>query len=203
VDNRNTFINCPFDSNYRPVRDALVFAVHDCGYVARSALEYGDSSQVRIDRIYQLIRESRFAIHDLSRTQLDSSSQLPRFNMPLELGIFLGAKHFGGRDHQQKACLVLIKKPYAYQKYLSDISGQDVEAHNNAQGRAIAAVRDWLRGVSKVQMPGPEEMIRRYRMFRRKLPEVCQKWKLRPDRLSWNDYASVAGEWLQLNRWFD
>ena len=49
--NDNVFINCPFDLAYKPLLDAIVFAVHDCGFVARCALEEGDASQVRIDKI--------------------------------------------------------------------------------------------------------------------------------------------------------
>ena len=73
----------------------MVFTVHDCGFIARCALEEEDASQVRIDKIYNIIAECRYGIHDISRTELDENSGLPRFNMPLELGIFLGAKKFG------------------------------------------------------------------------------------------------------------
>jgi hypothetical protein len=200
--NLQVFINCPFDKRYSPIRDAIVFAVYDCGYIARSALEYGDASEFRLERIYRLIRESRLAIHDLSRTQLDPTTKLPRFNMPLELGIFLGCKKFGGPKHANKACLVLTKKSYEYQKYLSDISGQDVDAHNDTRSSAIAAVRKWLQGDSGQMMPGPEEMMLRYRRFRRLLPEICDVYKIRPTNIGWNEYATMASEWLELNRWY-
>jgi len=49
-----------------------------------------------VDKLYGLIEACRYGIHDLSRTELDKSHQLPRFNMPLELGIFLGARRYGG-----------------------------------------------------------------------------------------------------------
>ena len=38
----SVFINCPFDPAYAALFDTIVFAVHDCGYVARSALELQD-----------------------------------------------------------------------------------------------------------------------------------------------------------------
>lgn len=41
----NVFINCPFDDEYQPLFRALVFAVQDCGFVARSALERDDGSE--------------------------------------------------------------------------------------------------------------------------------------------------------------
>ena len=90
--NNNVFINCPFDSDYKPLFDAMIFTVHDCGFIARCALEEDDASQVRIDKIYSIIADCRYGIHDISRTQLDAASGFSRFNMPLELGIFLGAK---------------------------------------------------------------------------------------------------------------
>jgi hypothetical protein len=89
---QGVFINVPFDIRYKKRFDALVFAVHDCGFVARGAREQDDSNQVRLGKLFQIIRECRYGIHDLSRVTLDSRHRLPRFNMPLELGIFLGAK---------------------------------------------------------------------------------------------------------------
>jgi len=33
---RNVFINCPFDAAYAPIFEAVVFAVYDAGFYARS-----------------------------------------------------------------------------------------------------------------------------------------------------------------------
>ena len=82
------FINVPFDRRYQKLFDALVFAVHDCGFVARGAREHEDSSQVRLEKLYRIIGECRYGIHDLSRVTVDSKRRLPRFNMPLETGYF-------------------------------------------------------------------------------------------------------------------
>jgi hypothetical protein len=46
----SVFINCPFDPDYRPIFDALVFVVHDCGYFARCAKEIDDSGVIRIQK---------------------------------------------------------------------------------------------------------------------------------------------------------
>jgi len=48
--------------------------------------------------------------------------------MPLELGIFLGAKRFGGPKQKRKNCLILDREKYRYQQYCSDIAGQDIKA---------------------------------------------------------------------------
>ena len=45
----SVFINVPFDRRYSKLFRALVFAVHDCGLVARCALEGDDGSEARLD----------------------------------------------------------------------------------------------------------------------------------------------------------
>ena len=82
----NVFINCAFDEDFARGFEALVFAVIACGFNVRCAREMSDSSETRIDKLYRIIEQSPFSIHDLSRTQLDPVHRLPRFNMPLELG---------------------------------------------------------------------------------------------------------------------
>ena len=48
--------------------------------------------------------------------------------MPLELGIFLGAKRFGRAEQKGKVCLILDTERYRYQQFMSDIAGQDISA---------------------------------------------------------------------------
>jgi len=122
---RSVFINVPFDGNYQKLLDAIVYAVHDCGLKTRTALEEDDGGDVRILKIYRIIDQCRYGIHDLSRTTLDTVNRLPRFNMPLELGVFLGARQFGSGRHKRKSVLILDRDKYRYQKFCSDISGQD------------------------------------------------------------------------------
>ena len=57
-----------------------------CGYVPRCALDFSDSGALRFQEIVALMTACGFSVHDVSRVELDSTSGLPRFNMPLELG---------------------------------------------------------------------------------------------------------------------
>ncbi len=139
--NHNVFLNCPFDDKYKELFYTAIFAVMDCGFSVRCALETTDASQVRIQKIYEQIASCRFGIHDLSRTQLDKKSQLPRFNMPLELGIFLGAKFLGDKKQREKVCLVFDEEPFRYQKYLSDIAGQDINSHHGEPSLMVREIR--------------------------------------------------------------
>ena len=69
----------------------MVFTVLRCGFTPRCALEVIDGGSTRISKIENLIEECPLGIHDISRTELDAANALPRFNMPLELGLFLRA----------------------------------------------------------------------------------------------------------------
>jgi hypothetical protein len=127
----NVFINIPFDDEYLDLRNALIFAIYDSGFVPRCALEEDNGANVRVDKIIKLIERSKYGVHDICRTELDKKTKLPRFNMPLELGVFLGAKSFGSAKHKGKNCLILDHKPHRYQSFISDISGHDIRSHNN------------------------------------------------------------------------
>ena len=178
--NDNVFLNCPFDSAYKRLFDAMVFAVHDCGFIARCALEEEDASQVRIDKIYDIIADCRYGIHDISKTGLDKTSRLPRFNMPLELGVFLGAKRFGINEQKRKNCLILDKEQYRYQQFISDIAGQDIRAHNNDPEEIVKAVRNWLRNTSKRRtIPSGSIIWERYQRFRQELPQISSSASVR------------------------
>jgi hypothetical protein len=62
----------------------------------------------------------------------------------LEFCLYLEARYFGGRPHRSKACRILDRQPCRYQKFISDIAGQDNATHGDDAGEVIKAVRDFL-----------------------------------------------------------
>jgi hypothetical protein len=200
--NDQVFINCPFDPDYRDFFRAIVFAVQDCGFVARSALEISDSGEARIGKIKRIIEESRHGVHDISRVELDPQRQLPRFNMPLELGLFLGAQSYGDADQKQKRCLVLDSDRFRYQALCSDIAGQDIKSHGNDPLKALTEVRDWLgsfRSEDGVLLPGAAEMRKRYERFQLELPTICEDIGLEPGNLLFGELRTIVQEWTAEN----
>lgn len=196
----SVFINCPFDDDYRSLYRAIIFAIHDCGFIARSAQEADDAGEVRIEKIKRIVKECRFGIHDISRTELDEINHLPRFNMPLELGLFLGARWFGSGRHKEKKLLVLDTQPYRYQKFCSDLSGQDIRAHHGRPEQAIGRVRDWLNGYSDETIPGGDRIFSRFRTFTKQLPLYCEPYYLTPAKLKYRDYVTFLTHWLEANQ---
>jgi hypothetical protein len=198
----NVFINCPFefDGAYKDIFDAIVFAVFCCGFRARCAKEEEDCSEVRIETIFRIISQCKYGIHDISRTELCEKNNLPRFNMPLELGIFLGAKKYGTREQKKKTCLIMDKKEHRYQKFISDISGQDIKHHDRKPENVIRLVTNWLRNASKqTTIPGGLSVVEKYKIFKKELPEKCKSQKINVDELRFNDYSMLVSEWIKAN----
>lgn len=194
---KNVFINCPFDLEYAAIFEAIVFAIHDCGFVPKCARERLDSSEVRLHKIVDLIRASQYSIHDLSRTELDKETSLPRFNMPLELGLDLGCKTFSPA-HRKKSLLIFDSEQYRFQKYISDIGGQDVHRHNNDPKIAVTRVRDWLRSESGDHaIRGGTVIHDRYVAFRDDLPSICVSLGLDLNSLTFADLSYAIVLWLK------
>jgi hypothetical protein len=153
---------------------------------------------VRIEKIFALIESCRFGIHDISRTELDRVSGLPRFNMPLELGIFLGAQRFGSTRQRRKNCLILDRERYRYQQFISDISGQDLASHNGDVSTLIRMLRDWLgTAAGGTPLPGGAAIARRFAQFQAELPRMCAQLRLTVEELTFSNYANLVSTWLR------
>ncbi|MFV5217924.1 hypothetical protein ACJ42X_008690 [Klebsiella pneumoniae] len=189
----NVFINCPFDDAYTDFIDAALFAVYRCNFKPRCALEINDAGDQRLDKINRIIKDCKIGIHDISRTELDHVNNLPRFNMPLELGLFLGAKKFGSSKNQKsKLAIIVDNEKYRYQKYISDISGQDIMSHDNSPEKFIKIIRDCLSSYRIVQrIPSAAIIIEDYRRFLGIKPALCAQLQLVEHELTFNDKTSI------------
>lgn len=140
----NVFVNCPFDEDYRQLLVAIIFTVQYLGFNSRLSLERSDSGETRIHKILQLITESKYGIHDLSRIMATEENEYYRMNMPFELGIDYGCQKLKEGIWSSKKLLILEKERYRYQAALSDLSGSDIKNHEDDPLKAIKAIRDWL-----------------------------------------------------------
>ncbi len=160
-----------------------------------------DATQTRIDKLYGIVEQSRFGIHDLSRTELDTVNSLPRFNMPLELGLFLGAKRYGDEAQKKKRCLILDTEEYRYQKFISDLAGMDITAHQGDARNMVECTRNWLVTVSKRRtIPTSLQVLGSYDRFLVALPTIASKVHLDSVRLVFPDYARLVLAWVKSER---
>lgn len=198
----DVFINCPFDKKYRPIFEAIIFAVHYCGFQARYALESDNVLDNRFAKIVKIIGECKYSIHDISRTETSKigSSRYPRFNMPLELGVFLGAGHLATTQWMKdKCCLILDKDQFRYRNFISDLSGQDIRAHHSKPERAIHEVTAWLRvNTHDRKLPGGDKVLKQYQAFCIDLPKMGRAVNMTRREMEVPDVNGFITEWLAL-----
>jgi hypothetical protein len=195
---RSVFINCPFDNRYQPLLHAATFTVVQCGCIPRCALEKEDASEPRFEKILDILEECQFGIHDLSRIELDHG--FPRFNMPLELGVFLGAKRYGRGAQDRKSCLIFERNANEYDRYISDISGRDPVPHRNQPSRVVYAIRNWLAmGGKRKTIAGGHEVLQNYGKFKTWLPEKCASLRRKVKDLTWIEFVELVTEWSRTN----
>lgn len=195
---RSVFINCPFSEDYQDHFRAIIFAVVRSGFTARCAREDDDGGEVRLEKICRIIADCPYAIHDISKTELDAHSGLPRFNMPFELGLFLGAKKYGSPKQRAKKSLILDRTEFRYQEFLSDIAGQDIHAHNSDVDVVIEIVATWLRDeIRDPAVPGGRAIAQEYARFQADVPQICAVKLLHVDEITFKDFRAMAAEWIR------
>jgi hypothetical protein len=167
---RNVFVNCPFDADYEPILQAILFCIVRFGLRPRIATERANAGEARLDKIVELIDSSRYSIHDLSRCQARQAGEYYRLNMPFELGLDFGCRRFGASRHAGKAILVLEEQPYRYQAALSDIAGSDIQYHGGNYATALRKVRNWITGLGGFESIGAARILTDYEDF--------QEWHL-------------------------
>jgi hypothetical protein len=191
---KSVFINCPFSIGYKPLFDALVFTTMGCGFTPRCTKEINDVDDIRITKIMNLIRECRYGIHDISLAN-------GRLNMPLELGLFMGCREYGGPSQAEKRCIVFEETDYKSKKYLSDLGGQDMMAHNKNPNTIIKKVREWLapKAMDPARIPHSSYFISNYNDFQALLPSYCAAKHWDVDEISFNEYLLLISNWLLTN----
>lgn len=192
----DVFINCPFDPDFAEIFRALVFCIYACEFRPRSAFELEDCGQLRLEKLYGLIEQCRYGIHDLSRTELDAVNKLPRFNMPLELGLFLGAKRYGNVRQKLKRTLILDIEKRRHQKFISDLAGMDIKEHGSDPSKALRQTRDWLANVSRRELPSANRIAALLTRFQADLVRTCADLDFDPKTIPYVDFERLLVNWL-------
>jgi hypothetical protein len=156
------FLNCPFDDDYEPMLQAMLFAMVYLGFVPRLATERADAAENRLAKILGLIEGSKYSVHDLSRSQAKVVGEHYRLNMPFELGIDYGCRQYFGRGRQEKKILILEEKRYRHQIAISDLAGCDIAIHDGNYQKAVRKVRNWLANEAGIDAPGARKILDAY-----------------------------------------
>jgi hypothetical protein len=161
----SVFLNIPYDLRFEDLYLAYIVGLTQLGLRVNATV--AAPNQGRLDTIIGLIEESNFSIHDLSRIEL--SKGIPRFNMPVELGLALYRSHVTKGKHR---VYVFESKPYRAQRSTSDINGIDPQIHNGTAKGVMAGLRNILRQPGYVT--AVPQMLASYRAVRKKLLALRQ-----------------------------
>ncbi len=199
----DVFINCPFDEEFKRLFEAIHFTIAACGYTARCALEEDDGADIRFNKLVRMISECPKSVHDLSRTEL-SEAGLPRFNMPFELGLMMGAKHFGRGVQKGKTALVMVSEPYRMPAYLSDLSGSDPSPHHGRADAIIDRVRRYLHeNPQGAPLPGARHIQDALEEFQVDLTAMARERRILSHEISslgdYRTYARFVSAFLETN----
>lgn len=159
---QSVFLNIPYDAQFEELYLAYIVGLTQLGLKINATLAV--PNQDRLKRIVGLIEKSDVSIHDLSR--IESSSGIPRFNMPLELGLALFRSHITRGRHR---VFVFEKKAYRVQRSTSDVNGIDPQIHKGRPKGVMAGLRNIFHQSDGTTVP---EMLSSYRAVKRKLPEL-------------------------------
>ena len=196
----NVFINCPFDDDYRVLLRPLLFSILYFQLDPKIALTES-SANIRVNQIKQHIRNSKFSIHDLSRSKPMKRNELPRFNMPYELGLDIGCAEFGSKNFKEKRILILETDKFHYQKVLSDISGQDIENHDNDPATIIRKIRNWLSTVDGTKLyPSGNKVWVAYNQFFDDLTQTLTTEGFTENEIENmpnGDFINFSKDWIQ------
>ena len=146
----NVFVNCPFDTGYYPLLRPILFTVIYLKLKPRIALERADSGEPRIKKIMELIGESKYGIHDLSRIKAINAGEIFRLNMPFELGVDVGCRAFGTEEQKQKylpgmakgeliGCFGLTEPDHG-----SDPAGMETKAVDDGDSYILNGAKMWI-----------------------------------------------------------
>lgn len=167
---KNVFINCPFDIDYSPLLKVLFFTISKIGLNVRIALERNNSAEVRLIKIKEILEESKFSIHDLSRSKSITENEYSRLNMPFELGLDFGCKEYNPNPiYRGKKFLILEQEKYSTQKALSDMAGADCKCHKGEAEELVSEVRTWFSENGMENLPSASKIWDEYNEFYGKL----------------------------------
>ena len=163
------FLNVPYDEEFRSLYIAYIVGLYQLGLVPHLASEIPGGTR-RLERIFELIKSCRYSIHDLSRIELSiAPSAVPRFNMPLELGMTITWANLNPEIH---TWFVLESEPYRLQRLASDLNGTDPYIHN---GTTEGILRELCNAFRRDRSPSVPEMFKAYRLVESALNSILQK----------------------------
>ncbi len=162
----SVFLNIPYDKGFEPIYLAYVTGLTVLGLKPKLTAAVPNSKN-RLETIIKLLETCAYSIHDLSR--VESTNGMPRFNMPLELGLALYREWNAPDKH---GVYVFEQKSHRIQQSTSDLNGMDPFIHNGSPEKVMSGLRSiFQREANRSTVP---KMMKTYDWLIQKLPIIQQ-----------------------------
>lgn len=168
-DPNGVFLNVPYDEEFSSLYVAYIVGLCHLDMVPHLASEIPGGDR-RLNRIFKLIQSCRYSIHDLSRVEMSvAPTAVPRFNMPLELGMTITWSNLHPGRH---TWFVWESEIYRIQRSASDLNGTDACIHN---GTPEGVLRELCNAFWRDTMPSVPKMLESYRFVNNNLNAILFK----------------------------
>jgi hypothetical protein len=168
-DPNGVFLNVPYDEEFSSLYIAYIVGLCQLDLAPHLASEITGGDR-RLNRIFKLIQSCRYSIHDLSRVEISvAPTAVPRFNMPLELGMTITWANLHPSRHTWFVC---ESEPYRLQRSASDLNGTDPYIHN---GTPEGILRELCNAFGRGLMPSVPKMLENYRFVNRSLDAMLYR----------------------------
>lgn len=87
---------------------------------------------------------------------------------------------------------------HRYQKFVSDIAGQDPTPHGDNPQQLVAAIRNWLQTV-RTNLPGGHFYAKKFSEFLKIRPKLAASAMLEEKELTFLDRVRLINVWLAIN----
>jgi len=184
-DEKNVFLNVPYDQSYEPLFVTAVATLVGLGLKPRTVLELADTGQGRLRRIQDHLEACRASVHDLSRVGTPV-----RFNMPFELGLACNLARYGKRHD----IVVLERVRHRLDGTLSDYRGSDPLIHRGSCDQLASCLMDAF--VNPGSIPPLSTMRRAARLARQAARTIKQQRRSQGllDRTSYLTLVEAAAQ---------
>jgi hypothetical protein len=157
-DPNSVFLNIPCDEEFTSLYVAYIVGLCQLSLVPHLTPEIPGGRR-RLNKIIELIQLCRYSIHDLSRIEVrPAPSGVPRFNMPLELGMTITWQILNPEQH---TWFVWESEHYRLQRSVSDLNGTDPNIHKGTPEGVLHELRD---AFPRDRTPSVPEMLKVYRL---------------------------------------
>lgn len=166
IDQKAVFLNIPYDQEFSSLYVAYIVGLYQLDLVPHLAAEIPGGDR-RLDRVFKLIKQCRYSIHDLSRVEVSvAPTATPRFNMPLELGMTITWQILKPRQH---TWFVWESEPYRLLRSASDLNGTDPYIHD---GTVEGVLRELRNAFPRDNAPTLQRMLQAHHVVQSNLDVV-------------------------------